>query len=216
METSDRTEFAEAMALLFALYDDTPSKLLLEAWWGALAPYPLDLVKMAMHMHATDTQYGHRRPMVADVVRHITETIPQRERDARAALTADLRERTRGLHDLCLKADSDYRSQLISADTRDARIAAAKQAIRKIERDPKYLPIIETIRGENARSITFAPDAEGVPGVAAHRAHQRRAFHEAAEVARRNLPAQVRRDEGDIRDSERREEAGEGGEEAAT
>ena len=91
MTTDDRPQFAGAMTRLFAIYGDELTDSLLDAWWGVLAGYDLREVRLAMNCHATDQQWGHRRPAPSDIIRHLTETLPARRREAHVAKVRALR-----------------------------------------------------------------------------------------------------------------------------
>ena len=76
MIPTDRAHFAAAMTRLFAIYGDELTDTLLDAWWGVLAGYDLRDVRWAMNAHATDPDKGRYRPTPADIIRHITESLP--------------------------------------------------------------------------------------------------------------------------------------------
>ena len=58
-------------------------------WQG----YDLREIRLAMNCHATDPQWGHRRPAPSDIIRHLTETLPARRREAHVAKVRALREK---------------------------------------------------------------------------------------------------------------------------
>ena len=93
MTTDDRAQFALAMTRLFAIYGDELTDALLESWWGLLQGYDLREIRLAMNCHATDPQWGHRRPAPSDIIRHLTETLPARRREAHVAKVRALREK---------------------------------------------------------------------------------------------------------------------------
>ena len=93
MTTDDRAKFALAMTRLFAVYGDELTDALLESWWGLLQGYDLREIRLAMNCHATDPQWGHRRPAPSDIIRHLTETLPARRREAHVAKVRALREK---------------------------------------------------------------------------------------------------------------------------
>ncbi len=93
MTADDRAQFALAMTRLFAVYGDELTDALLESWWGLLQGYDLREIRLAMNCHATDTQWGHRRPAPSDIIRHLTETLPARRREAHVAKVRALREK---------------------------------------------------------------------------------------------------------------------------
>lgn len=93
MTADDRAQFALAMTRLFAVYGDELTDALLESWWGLLQGYDLREIRLAMNCHATDPQWGHRRPAPSDIIRHLTETLPGRRREAHAQRVRALRER---------------------------------------------------------------------------------------------------------------------------
>ena len=93
MTTDDRSQFALAMTRLFAIYGDELTDALLDAWFGVLAGYDLREVRVAMSAHVTDPNKGRFRPTPADIIRHITETLPGRRREAHFQRVRALRER---------------------------------------------------------------------------------------------------------------------------
>lgn len=93
MTTDDRAQFALAMTRLFAVYGDELTDALLESWWGLLQGYDLREIRLAMNCHATDPQWGHRRPAPSDIIKHLTETLPARRREAHVAKVRALREK---------------------------------------------------------------------------------------------------------------------------
>ena len=93
MTTDDRAQFALAMTRLFAIYGDELTDALLDSWWGVLQGYDLREIRLAMNCHATDPQWGHRRPAPSDLIRHLTETLPARRREAHVQRVRALRER---------------------------------------------------------------------------------------------------------------------------
>lgn len=97
MTPEDRATFATAMTRLFAIYGDELTDNLLDAWWGVLKPYELREVRYAMNAHATDPDKGRFRPTPADMIRHITETLPAKLAQERRARKAAARDRMQPL-----------------------------------------------------------------------------------------------------------------------
>lgn len=111
MNQIDRPQFAGAMTRLFAIYGDELTDSLLDAWWGVLAGYDLREVRFAMNAHATDPDKGRFRPTPADIIRHITETLPAHRAKQRADRIRAARERIdpleRELYDLRHRLERD-------------------------------------------------------------------------------------------------------------
>ena len=93
MNPNDRHHFATAMTRLFAVYGDELTDALLDAWFGVLAGYDLREVRVAMSAHVTDPDKGRFRPTPADIIRHITETLPQSRAKLRNAQIREARDR---------------------------------------------------------------------------------------------------------------------------
>lgn len=99
MQPADRATFAIAMTRLFAIYGDELTDALLDAWWGVLGPYELRDVRWAMNAHATDPDKGRFRPTPADIIRHITETLPAVKAERRRQAMIAARDMCRPLED---------------------------------------------------------------------------------------------------------------------
>jgi hypothetical protein len=99
MNQDDRAAFGEAMTRLFAIYAQPVTPSLLDGWWGTLRAYDLQEVRKAMSVHACDPDGGRFAPKPADIIRHLTITMPAKRREARARQAAELRDRLEPLHD---------------------------------------------------------------------------------------------------------------------
>ena len=93
MHQRDRHDFAAAMTRLFAVYGEELTEAMLEAWWGVLGSHELREVRWAMNAHVTDPDKGRFRPTPADIIRHITETLPQSRAKLRNAQIREARDR---------------------------------------------------------------------------------------------------------------------------
>lgn len=109
MNADDRPNFAKAMAHLFSNYGDEVTDNLLDSWWGALAPHALREILWAMNKHVTDPAYGHRRPTISDVVRHITETLPAEKRRRKNEKIRAARDRIAPLEEELYGLEADVR-----------------------------------------------------------------------------------------------------------
>jgi hypothetical protein len=138
MHPSDREVFAAAMTRLFAIYNDDMTDNLLEAWWGALDAHPLDAVMQAMSLHATDADRGRFRPVVADIVRHLTVTLPEQHRAAHAALLAARATAVAPIEHEMYLADTLLKLQHIDEEEHALRIGAGKAKIEEIEAQPRF------------------------------------------------------------------------------
>lgn len=110
MDPVDRPAFATAMTRLFAIYGDELTESLLDAWWGVLAPYELRDVRQAMNAHATDPDKGRFRPTPADMIRHITETLPAKRRQLYVQRIRDARDRCAPLEEKLYRLKADIRN----------------------------------------------------------------------------------------------------------
>lgn len=113
MNADDRKDFGLAMARLFHLYNDELTGAVLDAWWGSLLQYPLREVVFGLNAHATDPQYGHRKPTLSDIVRHIAETLPAKRRQMRNDRVRAARERIEPLEQEMYRLDKDIDLKLI-------------------------------------------------------------------------------------------------------
>lgn len=116
MTPSDRQEFATIMYQLFSIYRQEVTKLVLDAWWAALQEYDLKTIARAATLHHKDPKQGRFPPMVADIVRHITETMPAMRRERRDGLARQMQDELNAIHDLLLRAEADNRLGLFSDD----------------------------------------------------------------------------------------------------
>lgn len=143
MQPDDRHDFAEAMAVFLSIYGMEVTDLLLDAWWGALESYPLQRVIQAMNAHATDPEAGMYRPTIAHVIRHLTDTLPRREREARNRRLAELRARIRPLDDARYRAAHDLRLGLITQAEYQRRVEQATRDILAIRAEYADLLMLE-------------------------------------------------------------------------
>jgi hypothetical protein len=138
MDKKDTHDFGVAMTRLFAIYGEALTDNLLSAWWGVLSSYALDEVKLAMNHHAKDPAAGRFRPTPADIIRHLTETIPAARRLAADALRRDYTERLGLLVDAQLRDATDCRLGLISPEENTERQKRHAGAVRALRAEPKY------------------------------------------------------------------------------
>lgn len=138
MNADDRQEFGLAMARLFHLYNDELTSAVLDAWWGALIKYPLREVVFGLNAHATDPQYGHRKPTLSDIVRHITETLPAKRRQMRNERVRAARERIEPLERELYRLESDLNLSLLRPEEEPeakARINGLRMQIGAMHRE---------------------------------------------------------------------------------
>ena len=102
MTPAERETFATAMARLFDIYGDELTANVLDAWAGVLGQYPLREVRWAMNAHVTDPDKGRFRPTPADIIRHVTETLPAFQAARRRERVAAMRDRLRPMEDKLL------------------------------------------------------------------------------------------------------------------
>lgn len=135
MNESDRPDFAKAMAHLFSNYGDEVTDNLLDSWWGALRAHPLRELLWAMNRHATDPAYGHRRPTLSDVMRHLTETLPAERRRINNARKAAARDRIAPWEDELYRLEADVRCGIKTEAEAAPRIAGLRIQIGAAHRD---------------------------------------------------------------------------------
>lgn len=92
MEMHDRKRFAEAMAELFSAYAVPVTDAMMTVWWRALSPYQINEITQAFSLHVRDTNYGYRQPTPADIIKHITITMPATRRDKAVGIVRAARE----------------------------------------------------------------------------------------------------------------------------
>lgn len=142
MNKNDTQDFGAAMTRLFAIYGESLTDNLLSAWWGVLASYPLDEVKQAMNHHAKDPVAGRFRPTPADIIRHLTETIPAARRLAADALRRDYTERLGLLVNAQLRDAADHRLGLITAEENTKRQKRHADDVRALRAEPQYARLL--------------------------------------------------------------------------
>ena len=138
MNANDRKDFGLAMARLFHLYNDELTNAVLDAWWGSLIQYPLREVVFGLNAHATDPQYGHRKPTLSDIVRHITETLPAKRRQMRNDRVRAARERIEPLEREMYRLESDLSLSLLRPEEEPeakARIKGLRMQIGAMHRE---------------------------------------------------------------------------------
>lgn len=99
MERSDRELFAKAMAELFSAYAVPVTDGMMTVWWRALWPYQINEITQAFSMHVRDTSYGYRQPTPADIIKHITITMPAERREKAATIVRSARLHAAPAHD---------------------------------------------------------------------------------------------------------------------
>lgn len=138
MDDSERGDFGKAMARLFAIYNDDLTETMLEAWWGVLKGHPLREVVYGMNTHATDPQWGHRRPAVSDILRHITETLPAQRREIRNKRVREARARIEPLETELYRLEADLRVKVIKTEdipAAEARMNGLRMQIGAMHRE---------------------------------------------------------------------------------
>lgn len=135
MTPDDRPHFAAAMTRLFAIYGDELTDALLEAWWGVLKAYELREVRLAMNSHATDPDKGRWRPTPADMIRHITDTLPALRGKAYAARIRAARERIAPLEERLLRLEKDVELGLIEAGAATPEVNGLRMQIGALVRE---------------------------------------------------------------------------------
>lgn len=80
MNTADRRGFAQAIGRLFAIYGESVTEAVIDAWWGTMQPYPFADVLEGMNRHAVDPQAGMFRPTPAHVIKHMEALNTERAR----------------------------------------------------------------------------------------------------------------------------------------
>lgn len=142
MNETDRSEFAEALAQLFAIYNDELTKRVLNAWWGVLHPYNLSAIMAAMNLHAGDPDRGMFRPTPADIRRHLERTIPTMIGEKRDSVLRDARARAAPHRDRIERIRCDVTLKLIDAKVADALIAEQVAKIQSIMARPEVVAAV--------------------------------------------------------------------------
>lgn len=139
MNESDRKPFAESMAQVFGVYGAELTQATLDAWWGVLAAeYSLREVQFAMNAHVKDPERGRFRPVPADILLHLTKTLPAARAARAAQRKARARELAAPLERELYQLQTDLRNGLIEEADRArarSRINGLAMQIAGIERD---------------------------------------------------------------------------------
>lgn len=154
MNTNDRKNFAAAVGRLFAVYAESLTDAVIDAWWGALSPHDFKDVVMAMSRHACDPRAGMFRPTPAHIIKNLEDISNDRARSALAARRAAQPlidsledELYRVKHDLDRdRVDPSWARETIANLHR--RIAAARQDMKK-----SVVEAIENVHQENAPRV---------------------------------------------------------------
>lgn len=120
MHQRDRHDFAAAMTRLFAVYGEELTEATLDAWWGVLGGHELREVRWAMNAHVTDPDKGRFRPTPADIIRHVTQTLPAHLAQQRNQRIREARERMAPLEDELYHLRSKLEHGLIPEDDQQA------------------------------------------------------------------------------------------------
>jgi hypothetical protein len=158
MNEDDRKTFSKAMAHLFSNYGDEVTTDLLDSWWGAFAPYALREIMWAMNRHVTDTAYGHRRPTISDIVRHVTESLPAEKRRRRDAKIREARERIEPLEAELYRLEADVRIGKVQEWEVEGRMNGLRMQIGAMHREAGI---------DDAPKIEYDPD-EQLRALSAH------------------------------------------------
>lgn len=133
MNEGDRKNFSQAIGQLMAIYADSVTPAVLNAWWGALQPYQFKDVAAGMNRHAIDPKAGMFRPTPAHVIGHI-EQIEAERAMAIAKLMRSVQPSIDALEDQMYRALHDARMDRM-ADSEARRIADdCRQQIEQIRR----------------------------------------------------------------------------------
>lgn len=138
MEDIDRGEFADKLSMLFSIYKQPVSTLLLDAWWGALGGYTIHEITWAMNLHATDVKRGMYPPTVADIVLHLTETLPKLSRDEVTSKRRELLDRLDPLQREGFMLVNDWKLGLKTAEEVDPRLQELNRLSRDIQDEAQY------------------------------------------------------------------------------
>ncbi len=120
MIPEEKEQFAEAMTRLFAVYGDEITAALLEAWWGVLQAHELREVRWGMSAHVKDPKAGRFKPLPADIIRHISETLPQQRATTRDARIRQARELAAPMEERILRLEKDIELGLLKGDAEAA------------------------------------------------------------------------------------------------
>lgn len=128
MNEGDRKNFSQAIGQLMAIYADSVTPTVLNAWWGALKPYSFKDVVNGMNRHATDSVAGMFRPTPAHVIAHISAI--ERERAATiASILRDAQPEIDRIENAMYTALHDARHGRLTEDAAQATVKDCKNRL---------------------------------------------------------------------------------------
>lgn len=159
MNFDDRKAFAAALAQMFCVYAVPVTPLLIDAFWTTLEIYSIQNITAAFTLHVRDPQWGHRAPTPADIIKHLTVTMPDLVRQHCEQILAGARTRLALLHEEAAQLSNDIKigavTGLAANESRDRvlqlvdkmtainaepQIIAARQALAKQPQKYDQLP----------------------------------------------------------------------------
>ena len=138
MTPKEMEVFAKAMARIFSIYGDEVTENMLSVWQRALAEYDLRDITRAMQLHVKDPQRGRFKPVPADIIFHLTDTIPKEKRVERALLAEERHALADPVHNAMYMADNDRKLGLLTDEQHTEKMAALRRKLFEIDSDERF------------------------------------------------------------------------------
>ena len=138
MNREDAPDFAKAMARLFTIYSDEINDTVVGVWLSVLQEYDLEDVRRAMTLHVKDPQRGRFKPLPADLIAHLTDTIPKEKRIKRAQLAEERHAMADPVHAAMYMADNDLKLGLLTPEQHTAKMQVLRGKLFEIDADPRF------------------------------------------------------------------------------
>lgn len=138
MTPKEMEVFAKAMSRVFSVYGDEVTETLLTVWQRALAEYDLRDITRAMQLHVKDPQRGRYKPVPADIIHHLTDTIPKEKRIERALLAEERHALADPVHNAMYMADNDRKLGLLTPEQHAAKMQALRAKLFEIDSDERF------------------------------------------------------------------------------
>lgn len=138
MTPKEEQVFAKAMARVFSVYGDEVTESLLSLWQRALVEHELEDITRAMQLHIKDPQRGRFKPVPADIIHHLTDTIPKEKREQRALLAEERHAQADPIHNAMYMADNDRKLGLLTDEQHAAKMQSLRRKLFEIDADPRF------------------------------------------------------------------------------
>lgn len=138
MTPQEMQVFAKAMARIFSIYGDEVTENMLSVWQRALAEYDLRDITRAMQLHVKDPQRGRFKPVPADIIHHLTDTIPKEKRVERALLAEERHALADPVHREMYMADNDRKLGLLTDEQHAEKMTKLRRRLFEIDSDERF------------------------------------------------------------------------------